>query len=39
MPLTVEQLMKTADLGPAVVVNVSSFRCDAFIVKSTVLGC
>lgn len=33
MPPTVEQLMKAADPDPAVVVNVSSFRCDAFIVE------
>ncbi|KAK1478706.1 hypothetical protein CTAM01_14988 [Colletotrichum tamarilloi] len=32
MPPTVEQLMEAADSDPAVVVNVSSFRCDAFIV-------
>jgi hypothetical protein len=33
MPLTVEQLMEAADPDPAVVVNVSSFRCDAFLVE------
>ncbi|KAJ0311139.1 hypothetical protein COL5a_002442 [Colletotrichum fioriniae] len=33
MPPTVEQLMEAADPDPAVVVNVSSFRCDAFIVE------
>ncbi|KAH6619164.1 CHAT domain-containing protein [Chaetomium sp. MPI-SDFR-AT-0129] len=33
MPPTVEQLMEAADPDPAVVVNVSSLRCDAFIVE------
>ncbi|KAK1708859.1 CHAT domain-containing protein [Colletotrichum lupini] len=33
MPPTVEQLMEAADPDTAVVVNVSSFRCDAFIVE------
>ncbi|RSM14908.1 hypothetical protein CEP52_001121 [Fusarium oligoseptatum] len=33
MPPTVQQLMDAADPDPAVVVNVSSFRCDAFIVE------
>lgn len=33
MPPTVEQLMEAADPDPAVVVNVSSFRCDAFTVE------
>lgn len=33
MPPTVEQLMEAADPDPAVVVNVSVFRCDAFIVE------
>ncbi|WYZ36177.1 hypothetical protein EsH8_XI_000060 [Colletotrichum jinshuiense] len=33
MPPTVEQLKEAADPDPAVVVNVSSFRCDAFIVE------
>lgn len=33
MPPTVEQLMEAADPDPAVVVNVSLFRCDAFIVE------
>ncbi|KAF4774504.1 hypothetical protein HER10_EVM0000356 [Colletotrichum scovillei] len=32
MPPTVEQLMEAAETDPAVVLNVSSFRCDAFIV-------
>ncbi|KAJ3951287.1 hypothetical protein N0V92_012305 [Colletotrichum tropicale] len=33
MPPTVEELMEAADPGPAVVVNVNSYRCDAFIVE------
>ncbi|RMJ20261.1 hypothetical protein BHE90_001962 [Fusarium euwallaceae] len=33
MPPTVQQLMDAADPDPAVVVNVSKFRCDAFIVE------
>ncbi|KAL2156167.1 hypothetical protein VTH82DRAFT_912 [Thermothelomyces myriococcoides] len=33
LPPTTEQMMAAADPDPVVVVNVSSFRCDAFLVK------
>ncbi|EJT73617.1 hypothetical protein GGTG_07473 [Gaeumannomyces tritici R3-111a-1] len=33
LPFTAEQMMEAADPSPAVVVNVSSARCDAFIVR------
>jgi tetratricopeptide (TPR) repeat protein len=35
MQPTIEELQEAADPDPAVIVNVSSFRCDAFIVKES----
>jgi tetratricopeptide (TPR) repeat protein len=33
LPPTTDELMAAADLGPIVVVNLSSYRCDAFLIE------